>query len=184
MGRPKLLLPWRTSTVLGHLIESWQIQRADQIAVIHAADAQPLIAELDALGFPFENRIVNPDPDRGMFSSIQCASQWQGWKSELTHWVITLGDQPHLQSQTLRALLEFGARNLEKICQPIWNGRYRHPILFPKRFFVELKDSPKSNLKEFLLERVESLAGFESQDAGLALDMDTPADYERLRKEH
>jgi len=181
MGRPKLLLPWGQISVLGHLLQKWAQLGAAQIATVCAADAKPIAAELDRLHFPAANRIVNSAPEGGMFSSIQCAASWEGWNSELTHWIVTLGDQPHLKGATLRTLLEFGARNPDKICQPMRGERRKHPVLFPKRFFHALKNSNAGDLKIFLLEHVGSLSGFESDDAGLDLDMDTPEDYERLK---
>jgi molybdenum cofactor cytidylyltransferase len=78
MGRPKLLLPWGGTTVLGHLIAQWRALQAGQITVVCAADG-PVPAELDRLAFAAENRIVNPHPEQGMFSSIQCAARWPGW---------------------------------------------------------------------------------------------------------
>jgi len=179
MGRPKLLLPWGQTSVLGYLLQKWNQLGAAQIAVVCAADAQPIAAEMDRLNFSSANRIMNPAPEAGMFSSIQCAANWAGWQPELTHWLITLGDQPHLSTTTLRTLLEFGARNPNKICQPMRAERRKHPVLFPKRFFHELKNSNARDLKIFLLEQAVNLSGFESNDAGLDLDMDTPADYEQ-----
>src|SRR5258708_665729 len=80
MGQPKLLLPWGNSSVLGHLIGLWTELTADQIAVVCSAADTGMEAELEHLRFPRENRIVNPDPGKGMFSSIQCAARWRGWK--------------------------------------------------------------------------------------------------------
>ena len=94
MGRPKLLLPWAKTTVLGHLLGQWQTFGAKQVAVVCAVGDQAIQGELDRLGFPAANRIFNPAPDRGMFSSVQCAAQWAGWQQGLTHWAIVLGDQP------------------------------------------------------------------------------------------
>ena len=132
MGRPKLLLPWGGTSVLGHLIEQWQALGAKQIAVVCAPGDQAIQAELDRLGFAEPNRIGNPAPERGMFSSIQCAAQWPGWQAALTHWAIVLGDQPHLQPQTLRRVLDFSAAQPAKVCQPARRGHGRHPVLLPK----------------------------------------------------
>src|SRR5437016_1251765 len=99
MGRPKLLLPWGKTSVLGHLFEQWQRLGTYQIAIVCAAGDSIIQAELDRLKFPAENRIINEAPQRGMFSSIQCAARWRGWKSELTHWAIALGDQPHVRPE-------------------------------------------------------------------------------------
>lgn len=183
MGQPKLLLPWGKTSVLGHLLRQWTRLRAAQIAVVCAADANPLNAELDRLGFPDSNRIFNPAPDQGMFSSIRCAAAWPGWKSDLTHWTITLGDQPQIADATLKQLLAFAAEHPEKICQPLRNERRKHPVVLPTRFFEELKTTPVNDLKSFLSLHVEHLSGFQSEDTRLDFDMDTPEDYERLKRE-
>ena len=78
MGRPKLLLPWGQTSVLGHLLGQWQALRVGQTAVVCAAGDDGIHAELDRLGFPAADRICNPAPDRGMFSSIQCAANQSG----------------------------------------------------------------------------------------------------------
>jgi molybdenum cofactor cytidylyltransferase len=182
MGEPKLLLPWGETSVLGHLLQQWKVLQAPQIAVVCAAGAKPLIEELDRQGFSESNRILNTAPEEGMFSSIQCAARWNGWNTELTHWLITLGDQPHLKEATLQGLLDFGSRNPEKMCQPMRNGRRKHPVLLPRRLFSELKNTSAGDLKVFLVEHAGELSGFESDDEGLDFDMDTPEDYERVKR--
>jgi molybdenum cofactor cytidylyltransferase len=177
MGQPKLLLPWRATTVLGHLIEQWEKLSAQQIAVVCAAGDQAVEQELTRLGLPVEHRIVNPTPALGMFSSIQCAAGWTGWKESLTHWVIVLGDQPHLRNETLRGLLEFATAHPEKICQPSRHGRARHPVVLPAAAFRRLRTAPADNLKQFLQSLTPHLIGCEIDDPGLDLDIDQPADY-------
>lgn len=167
--------------MLGHLLHQWKTLLAPQVAVVCAAGMEPLNTELERLHFPVDNRIVNITPENGMFSSIQSAARWHGWQAGLTHWLITLGDQPHLRDSTLRALLDFGAHSPEKICQPMRNGRRKHPVLLPKRFFTKLGSSAAGDLKMFLVEHARYLSGFESPDDGLDLDLDTPEDYERLK---
>jgi molybdenum cofactor cytidylyltransferase len=179
MGRPKLLLPWDGTTVIGHLLRQWQEAGAAQIAVVCAAANMALATELDRLGFPPANRICNPQPERGMFSSIQCAASWSGWRPDLTHWAITLGDQPQVRLQTLRCLVGFGASHPASICQPSHRGRGRHPVILPGDAFSRLKDSQATNLKGFLGASGYSMARCEMDDAGLDLDLDEPADYER-----
>lgn len=182
MGRPKLLLPWNDTSVLGHLLKQWQTAGAAQIAVVCDPNATELQNELKRLEVSPTNWIFNLQPDRGMFSSIQCAARWNKWQPALTHFVLTLGDQPHLQQETLGELIAVAKRNPGSVCQPLRNARRRHPVIFPKRDFLELRNSEAANLKEFLARSGTELAGFESTDAGLEFDMDTPADYERLRE--
>lgn len=179
MGRPKLLLPWGKTSILGHLLERWRALGAEQIAVVCGAGDSALQTELDRQNFPQDQRVINPEPERGMFSSIQCAACWTGWMPELTHWAITLGDQPQVHEETLRALLDFVRANENKICQPRRNGHGRHPVVLAKNIFDALKNYSAENLKQFLQNFSSDMAGFESDDAGLDLDLDTPEDYQQ-----
>ena len=276
MGRPKLLLPWGETSVLGHLIKQWHSLGAKQIAVVCAAGDNAIQAELDRLGFPArvshspprearagerrpfsqacsvvrgrpplqvsarigamdlgeqtdpspcplpfgrgegehptlgtrmevpgkrpgkwarsrpvtasehvvgakgtpaQDRIINPAPERGMFSSIQCAAQWPGWEAALTHWALVLGDQPHLRPQTLRQVLDFSASHPTKVCQPARRGHGRHPVLLPRTVFRQLARSTATTLKEFLVARSREAALCEADDPGIELDIDRPEDY-------
>lgn len=179
MGRPKLLLPWGTTSILGHLLEVWRCLGARQVVVVCAAGDATLAGELDRLGFPAADWVVNPAPEQGMFSSIQCAARWDGWSAGLSHWAIILGDQPHLQANTLRRLIDLAAAEPGKICQPSRDGQRRHPVLLPKAVFKRLAESGANNLKEFL--GAGEIASFESDDAGLDLDIDRPEDYSKAK---
>ena len=179
MGRPKLLLPWGRTTVLGHLLEQWKQLGAEQIAVVISARDEVLTGELDRLGSPSTNRIMNPQRDRGMFSSIQCAARWDGWRPVVSHFAITLGDQPHLQVETLRQLVVFTGQHAAHVCQPARQGRPKHPVVMPGAVFEQLRHSSASSLKEFLTPFAGSLMLCGSEDPGLELDLDEPRDYER-----
>jgi molybdenum cofactor cytidylyltransferase len=179
MGRPKMLLAWEDTTVIGHLLRQWQELGAAQIAVVCATANAALTEELDRLRFPSHHRIVNPQPERGMFSSIQCAAGWNGWKPDLTHWAISLGDQPQVRLETLKQVMEFAASHFSSVCQPCHDGRGRHPVILPADVFSRLKDSRAANLKQFLVERGTPTRRCELDDPGLDLDLDEPADYER-----
>jgi molybdenum cofactor cytidylyltransferase len=179
MGQPKLLLPWRGASVLGHLLGQWRALGAIQITVVCAPGDRAVQAELDRLGFPAENRIYNPTPGRGMFSSIQSAAQWPGWQPPLTHWAMVLGDQPHLRPQTLRRVLALSAAHPATVCQPARRGHGRHPVLLPQSLFRQLAASTAATLKDFLAARTQAVTLCEVDDPGLDLDIDRPEDYQR-----
>jgi molybdenum cofactor cytidylyltransferase len=179
MGRPKLLLPWLGTTVLGHLLVLWRELGAAQLAVVTAPGNAPVAAELGRAGVDERDRIINPKSERGMMSSIRCAAAWPGWRADLSHFLLTLGDQPHVQTSTLRSLVDFAGAHPGQICQPARCGRPRHPVLFPREIFLQLAMTPAENLKQFLLGVPDRRATFESEDAGLDFDLDEPADYER-----
>jgi molybdenum cofactor cytidylyltransferase len=179
MKQPKLLLPWNGTSILGHLISQWRTLGAKQIAVVCAAGDKSIAQELDRLGFPSTGRILNPAPERGMFSSIQCAAHWPGWNAHLSHWAIVLGDQPHLSIALLQQVLDWTARHRAQICQPSRHRRPRHPVLMPSAAFQQLAAAECSNLKEFLQLFTNKVALCEIDDPGLDSDLDTPDDYQK-----
>lgn len=181
MGRPKLLLRWGPTTVLGHLIHQWADAGAAQVALVRAAEDEALDQER-LRARTSTHAIINPAPERGMFSSIRCAAQWSGWKPALTHWVIALGDQPHLQPATLKCLIATVYSEPGAVWQPARDGRPRHPVVLPKIVFERVRTSTASDLREFLNSASEARRTIEMNDQGLDLDIDTPEDYERAKR--
>ncbi len=179
MGRPKLLLPWQGTTVLGHLLDQWAMIEPAFLAVVCAADNLALHTELDQLNFPAAQRILNAHPERGMFSSVQSASAWPHWPADLTHIAVALGDQPQVRLETLRQQKYFAAKHPEAVTQPARDGRGRHPVYLPASLFAAIASTMMENLKQFLLTSGPPIERWESEDAGLDLDLDEPADYER-----
>jgi molybdenum cofactor cytidylyltransferase len=180
MGRPKLLLPWGATTVIGRLLAQWRTLGARQTALVRRRADGLLAAELRRLGFSPRHCIVNPAPERGMFSSIVCAAQWKGWRADLTAWVIALGDQPHLRRATLRTLLAFHRQHPQAVCQPLFDGHGRHPVVLPREAFLELARSQARTFREFLQQTAVPLMECPVEDSGLKLDLDFPEDYEKL----
>ena len=178
MGRPKLLLPWQDSTVIAHLLATYTRLGIQQIVVVMAASDKDLQKELERLQFDSKHWVINPQPEEGMFSSIQCAARWRGWNACLTHWIISLGDQPHLLKSTIAELIKFSADHSDKICQPEWQGRPKHPVVLPRTFFKELASHHGPHLKIYLEDRSTQRQVCPSNDPGLDLDIDYPADYQ------
>ena len=181
MDRPKLLLPWGDTSVLGHQIRTWHQLGAGQVVVVCAVNDESIRAELDRQNFPPDARISNAEPHRGMFSSVRCAAQWSGWPDKTERIAIVLGDQPQVRQDTLRVLLKFNAQHANRICQPQSRERARHPVILPRAVFASLRESSASSFKEFLQSQLDDIAFCEIADPGLELDLDTPADYARAR---
>ncbi|HEX3624735.1 MAG TPA: nucleotidyltransferase family protein [Verrucomicrobiae bacterium] len=181
MGRPKLLLSWNTTTVIGHIISQWRALGASQITVVQRENDTSLTDELNRLNISQADCIKNPHPDRGMFSSILCAANWHDWKPEISSFVITLGDQPQIRPETLRGLLKFHTEHPDAVCQPEFQGRPKHPVLLPRDIFYALKNTAAETLKDYLKLIPCPAVSYRTNDSTLALDLDTPEDYIRAK---
>ncbi len=177
MGRCKLLLPWGEKTILTHLLDQWRSAGAAQIAPVIDPSNQPLRRALAHAGFSPSDWIENRSPRLGMFSSLQAASRWTGWLSTLTHWIISLGDQPHIQISTLRLLLEAARKNPTRICQPALHGHAAHPIILPESNFRELAQNDVPDLRTYIRTREAFRLRLAVEDAGVSSDLNTPEDY-------
>jgi molybdenum cofactor cytidylyltransferase len=165
---------------MGHLLAQWRTLGPAQTCLVCRPDDKPLAVELRRLKFPSRQCIVNSEPERGMFSSIVCAARWKGWKPGLTAWAIALGDQPHLSMATLRALLACHRKHPQAICQPVFEGHRRHPVILPRDAFFDLQQSNTTTLKLFLRQTAAPHIECPIMDPGLSCDLDSPSDYERL----
>ena len=179
MGRPKLLLPWGRTSIVGHLLEQWRQAGALQVMVVHAEHDRVMIDELDGLGVGPESRVANTQVNADMFSSVVCGARCSQWHQSMTHCAIVLGDQPHLRQNTLANLAEFASRHPDKVSQPVLYGRSRHPVVLPRKMLQDLARSGAQTLKEFL--RDCPIAAFDCDDPGLDLDIDRPEDYQRAK---
>jgi molybdenum cofactor cytidylyltransferase len=178
MGKPKLLLPWHGSTIIAHEIETWRQLGAD-VWIVCGGRPDPIQDELDRLHFPETSRIVNPNPNDGMFSSIRCAGRAE-WPTGTTHFAIILGDQPHLQKSTLQTLLHVADEELNAICQPRHDSKLGHPVILPRHTFLQLAETKVERLCDFLGDK--TVQAVDVHDPGLKLDIDVAADYEAALK--
>ncbi|HYG24328.1 MAG TPA: nucleotidyltransferase family protein [Verrucomicrobiae bacterium] len=182
MGQSKPLLQWEGTTVIAHVLQLWNDLGARRVMPVVRPDDSALASELDRLGVPRELRIVNHNAEHGMFSSIQAAARSSMSTASATHVVLTLIDQPHLNAEMIKPLLEFASLHSESICQPSYQGRGRHPLVFPAQLFAMLKHHAGPTLKEFMAEHAGRRSAVELNDPRLNEDIDTPEDYERLRQ--
>ena len=177
MGRCKLLLPWGERMILTHLLDQWRSTGAAQIVPVIDPSNQLLRKALAHEGFSPLDWIENPSPQRGMFSSLQQASRWERWLSTLTHWIISLGDQPHIQISTLDLLLDAARKNPTCICQPTFHGHAGHPIILPASNFRELAENDIANLRTYIRAHEALRLRLRVEDPGVSEDLNTPENY-------
>jgi molybdenum cofactor cytidylyltransferase len=178
MGRPKMLLPWGDTSIIGHLVRVWS-ELVPQVTVVVALGDSGIVEELTRAGVPSIHQIINPAPQNEMFSSVQCAAKWPRWQEALTHVAIVLGDQPQISRETLRTMCDFAHEHPGTICQPRFNGRPKHPVFIPRPLLPQIAVSQEPNLREFLNHCSTPKAFLDVDAPSLTIDLDTPEDFIR-----
>jgi molybdenum cofactor cytidylyltransferase len=119
-------------------------------------------------------RVVNPDPSRGMFSSIRSGLEALG-----VHPVLVLpADMPFVRSDTAAMVAETCLRT-DRVVVPVHAGRRGHPVGIPARLVGRLVAAdPTESLKDALASEGEEPLLVEVDDEGVVRDVDTKTDLE------
>jgi molybdenum cofactor cytidylyltransferase len=116
--------------------------------------------------------VVNPDPSRGMFSSIRAGVA----VADGDPIVVLPADMPFVQASTVAAIVGACATN-DGIVVPVHRGRRGHPVAFPVGLRLSiLAAAPTSSLKAVLTATGAAWHDVEVEDPGVLRDVDTRED--------
>jgi molybdenum cofactor cytidylyltransferase len=77
-------------------------------------------------------------------------------------------------------LLDRAERSPAPILRAVHQGRHGHPVLFKRAVFEALRRADPSRGAKAVMQS-EEVEDVDVADAGVAEDVDTPADYQRIR---
>lgn len=180
MGEPKVLLPWGSSTILGHIVQTMSEAGIEEMVIVTGAAREQVENEVGQLAQRWPVRAAyNRDYAIGeMLSSILRGLEEASPKA--TAGLIVLGDQPQVQAGTVRAILTTFAITLEPLIVPSFEGRRGHPWLIGRTLWDELSRlrAPASP-RDFLEQHSDLINYVEVTTPSILKDLDTPADYTR-----
>ena len=130
------------------------------------------LEDVDALADPRVTAVVNPDPARGMFSSIQA-----GLAAADGDVVLVLpADMPFVAAGTVAAVAAH-ALDARAPVVPLHDGRRGHPLGIPRALCDRLLAlEPDTTLKEGLMALGQMVVCLGVTDPGVLRDVDVPAD--------
>jgi CTP:molybdopterin cytidylyltransferase MocA len=185
MGRPKLTLPLGDRTVLEHAVAALRQAGVDPVLVVvgpHVPELAPLAQRAGALVLQLDEE--TPDMRATVAAGLD-------WLEERFHpppdadWLLCPADHPVLDPVVVRHLLE-ARRSCPglSIFVPTWQGRRGHPALLTWHHVAGMRALPPGlGLNVYLRQQAAVTAEVAVDSPGVLLDLDTPADYERLRSE-
>jgi len=184
MGRDKALLPWPpqsggTGTFLSAAIGLFD-PYVDMVLVVAGKNEHSLAPVVYAAG---ASLVVNPDPERGQFSSLQT-----GLREVLNRGrdaaMITLVDRPPVQPATIEALnaaFERALREWKWAVVPENQGKHGHPVLAGREMIEAFLRAPATaSARDVEHAHEEKVVYVAVDDALVVANVDTPEQYAAL----
>lgn len=179
MGRDKALLPWRDGTFLSAAIRA--LQPVTELVLIvggaNAASLEPIANAYAAF------MVVNPEPERGQFSSLQVGLQ-EVLNRGRDAAIVTLVDRPAAELETVQQIKKAFLSSEESIWAvvPEYGGKHGHPIVIGREMIEAFLRAPSgSNARDVEHARQEHIRYVPVGDPLVVANVDTPEDFERIR---
>ena len=181
MGVAKLLLPLAGQTVIEHTLSAWRSSRVTSVFVTVHPDADLLATVCRNAGAEV---IVPSEPPEDMKASIGAALEHirAGYAPKPTDvWLLAPADMPQLSNAVIDQLLQASLLHPGDLIVPTHQGRRGHPALFPWKSAADVaRLAPDQGVNQLLKQAsVREVPVDVPRPAG---DLDTPTDYERLRR--
>jgi len=180
MGRPKQLLEFGRGTMLGEVVEPLLRSRAQEVIVVLGHRAEEIRRSTASRPVRIA---INPEPDRGMLSSVQCGLR--AASSDAEAFLIALGDQPFLCPDLIDVLIRAFQGSSSRIVVPVWKGRRGHPLILDAAYAPEvLRMGSTNTLRDLVWGHSEEILEVSVQTGDILRDIDTPEEYEEARRDH
>lgn len=188
MGRDKALLPWPATktdtshaghelTLLDAIVASARTT-APTIIVVAGANYDVISAATKSLSVQV---VRNPQPERGMFTSLQCgasAALDAGAEAALIFHV----DRPPATSATLESLVQtFEDTKSDYVSVvPSCRGSHGHPYLVSAGMLHKFLSASSTNNARDAMHALGNVMYVDCDDTSVVLNLNTQEDYERV----
>lgn len=181
MGRTKQLLPFAGDTVLGHVIGTClSMPFAAIVAVVgHEAESVMRTVAVNDARFRW---VRNEQYRSGMSSSLREAIV--SVRDEFACCMVFLGDQPFITRRTAMHVHDAGMDELTRtgnepyVIQPHYGERPAHPVFLGRFSRLDVGGLTGDEGARSLIRAMKRRIVLPLEDAAVAIDLDTPADYE------
>jgi molybdenum cofactor cytidylyltransferase len=180
MGTPKALLRFQNETFLDRLIRVFSPD-CDPIIVVVGEHADPIRSGIErAREVLFA---LNPDPDRGMLSSLQCGLALVPQEADAAMFLPV--DHPHIEPSTIELLAARFRADPAPVTVPTFLGEHGHPVCISRPVIAELLAlAPEAKASDVIHRHIAATSYIEVSDRAVVTDVDDPAAYAELLARH
>ncbi len=171
MGSPKALLEAAGETFIDRLIGVFAVHCAPVVTVL-GYQAETIRAGMRRAHET--NIVVNPRPEKGQLSSLQCGFAAVPEEAEAVFF--TPVDHPGIRAATLAALIDAFRSTGARAVVPAYHGRHGHPVLCSRELVAELAALPAGARARDAVHSPGAVY-VKVEDAGTVQDIDDPEAY-------
>jgi molybdenum cofactor cytidylyltransferase len=182
MGEDKALLTYRGRTFIETILATLREAGVTRLAVVLGHHADEIQRAVDFTGVDV---IVNRDYRQRQTSSLQAGLKAldRGAGMSLEAVLLCLVDHPAVPAEVVRALVAAFRAARSPVVIPTFKGQRGHPVLIGRTLFGELLGlSPEAGANSVIRKYRESTQFVEVDDAGILVDVDDPASYQKLNQ--
>ena len=196
MGRPKLLLPWGEATVIEAVLRAWNESRVSRTVVVVRADDDELAEVCRACGAEVVRPELDPPDMKASVAHALLHVDAHHAPAAGDAWLLAPADMPQLSTTVIDLLIAEHERRSARIndtragdestaernaiLAPAYNRRRGHPVLFPWPLSADVFQLAEDEGVSSLAQR-NVVVEVETPEPSILNDLDTPADYQRLR---
>jgi molybdenum cofactor cytidylyltransferase len=174
MGVPKMVLPWKNTTVIGQVVDVLAQAGINEIVVVTGGAHEQVEAALEGLQVKL---MFNPRyAEDEMAYSLQAGLSVLSDKVEAT--LVALGDQPQIECAVVQAILAAYQQSQAALIVPSYKMRRGHPWLIVRSLWPEVLNLPTGRmLRDVLNDQAEKINYLQVDTPSILQDLDTPEDY-------
>jgi len=183
MGMPKLLLPVQGETVLARLLMALDHPAiVERIVVVHPDDDNLRKEATRCHARVVRPEVAPPDMKTSVVHALrEIETHFQ--PDEDDGWMLIPADHPLLNAEVVKLTVREWLRDPRRILVPLFEGKRGHPTIFSWNLRAEVTMIPPDRGIDFLLEKLtDDVKELPCNDQSILLDLDTPEDFERLKK--
>ncbi len=192
MGRPKMILPWGEMTIIETVMQVLCEGGLDEIVVVTGGWKEEVETSINRFSRTCEMdkegrakckiiTVHNPNYTNGeMITSLNCGLRSVSHASKGA--MIALGDNPQIQSVTVRMLREKFLQDEPSILQPVFNGQPGHPWIIHHRLWEDLlSQNLPYTLRDFQRDHQAEMKQILCSTPTITQDVDTPEEYQKFK---
>src|SRR5579862_5142387 len=187
MGSPKALLPISGRTFLENILDAISRTSIEETVVVvghHRKEIDAAVkltsAERKRDSAQPQKLVFNADYEKGMITSFQTGIRSLSWDTSGAF--LFLVDHPLVEPATIELMIANLAPN--RIVLPTFEGRRGHPVLFSSEVLQEILALPSSEGANIVVRKdPDRIFEVPVNTPGILVDVDTPEQFERLRKD-